>query len=284
MIRPLPAVAGKHLADGRKVFVKESRNGLREFDNISHVRRAICERGFEEKIRVPAPLEAYPDSIVQERLLGFRTFAKAWLIDPAKTARRIMDALALISELPSKGIDWIACPEVADIDLALLRRSNTLHHLSQHALQDEKIREIVAIPLNLPRPTSFVHGDFKPDNILVSENWEDIAIVDWENSGLGHPDLDVASLLAGLTFVSVRSVVKEKGTEWKRLSAFLRHVDVIEKSWISGMGDPIAFHSALVKYLFIRLCGYYNEVEQDDRCAYILKVLMKKYVKQNYSN
>lgn len=248
---------------------------------MTHVRRHIIAQCSEKKIIVPTPLAAEIDLISQDKLEGFETLDKAWLRNPSNTLKYILEVLPLISSIPARKIYWPSIPEITNVDCTLIQKCNTLHYLAQEALSDEKIRMVVAAPLFTPTNTQFIHGDFKPDNLLISKNGSSTALVDWENSGIGHPDFDLASLLAGLIFVSVRSVVKEDDTDWISLNKFLKNLDFVAKTWMQSKSCSDHFHIILAKYLFVRLCGYYNEIEEDDRCAFVMKTLLKNYATRN---
>ncbi|BBL79448.1 hypothetical protein RxyAA322_13020 [Rubrobacter xylanophilus] len=50
---------------------------------------------------------------------------------------------------------------------------------------------------------AFVHGDAKPDNVLVEPNRNFVRLIDWENAGLARPEADFSSLLGGLLYQTV---------------------------------------------------------------------------------
>ncbi|MDA2812537.1 phosphotransferase [Nocardiopsis sp. RSe5-2] len=60
----------------------------------------------------------------------------------------------------------------------------------------------------------FVHGDFKPDNILVSTGTDTggtdgITVIDWELAGRGDPHEDLAAFLAGALSASLQARVHQ---------------------------------------------------------------------------
>jgi len=57
-------------------------------------------------------------------------------------------------------------------------------------LPDPQKRSILAILDGLPEADAFCHGDFHPDNVLLTERGP--FIIDWMNGGRGHPLEDVA--------------------------------------------------------------------------------------------
>lgn len=272
----IPAVISDFFTDDRRFFIKSSSNGLREFKNMNQARHALATVAGEYELRVPVPLGARADAVSQERLYGFKSLDRQWLENPAEVARCAIDVLLVTSAMPVETISWRSSPETVNVDIGLIRSSNSLHNLAQKALVDDDIRRVVAEPLPEFSGDAFVHGDFKPDNLMIAPDQSVVAIIDWENAGIGAPELDAASLIAGLIYVSVRNSVKVDGTEWENLTKFLNHVGSVERAWVEKTENVDGFRLALAKYLFIRLCGYYNEVEQDDRCAFILKKLIRK--------
>ena len=244
--------------------------------NMNQARHTLSTVAGGYELRVPIPLGACAGTVSQERLHGFKTLDKRWLENPAEVARCVIDVLLETSVMPVDTITWSSSPEIIDVDINLIRNANSLHNLAQKALIDDGIRRVVAAPLPEFAAGAFVHGDFKPDNLMIALDRSVVAVVDWENAGIGAPEFDAASMIAGLIYVSVRSTVKTDSTEWKYLTELLNHVGTIEKALVTKMEETNAFRLALAKYLFIRLCGYYNDVEQDDRCAFILKKLIKK--------
>lgn len=57
-------------------------------------------------------------------------------------------------------------------------------------LPDPQKRSILAILDRLPEADAVCHGDFHPDNVLLSDHGP--FIIDWMNGGRGHPLEDVA--------------------------------------------------------------------------------------------
>lgn len=53
---------------------------------------------------------------------------------------------------------------------------------------------------------SLIHGDLKADNIVT--NGVDIRFIDWECCGLGHPEDDVASLLASMCIYGAKRAIQ----------------------------------------------------------------------------
>lgn len=64
-----------------------------------------------------------------------------------------------------------------------------------------------------------VHGDIKPDNIIIRPtNGASVALIDWELGGRGDPFLDIASVLGSLLFVWASGLALSAAasvTEWE---------------------------------------------------------------------
>ena len=59
-------------------------------------------------------------------------------------------------------------------------------------------------------PLTFVHGDYRLDNMFFGEDGKDgFAVVDWQNSGVGSGLYDVAYFLAGSVSTEVRRAVEK---------------------------------------------------------------------------
>lgn len=264
-------VAGDPITDDHRFFSKISRDGNREATNMLHARRTLGLRKGSRDLRVPLPLRSDVHHLTQERLVGFQSLDGHWLRNPALAARCCVEVLLSVSTLSKEGVSWKASPEVKNVSIELIHNANLLHHLAQKALNDRVICKVVAEPVPTPPPETFVHGDLKPDNLMIVSDGSSLAIVDWENAGVGNSDCDAASLIAGLIYVSVRSTVRRDGTEWDELRKFLNHIETVRSAWLAESQNSEAFRILLAKYLFIRLCGHYSELEQEDRCAFILK-------------
>jgi aminoglycoside phosphotransferase (APT) family kinase protein len=73
---------------------------------------------------------------------------------------------------------------------------STIHQRLEQAIRranplSEHLRELALERLNrLPEGTVLLHGDFHPDNVLLSP--QGVCIIDWIDAGQGHPLADVA--------------------------------------------------------------------------------------------
>jgi uncharacterized protein (TIGR02172 family) len=71
----------------------------------------------------------------------------------------------------------------------------------KHMLTEEKAAVCAALLNKIPARTTFVHGDFNSNNIMIQN--EEILLIDMGSSGYGHPISDVAGIyLASAFFAS----------------------------------------------------------------------------------
>ena len=59
-----------------------------------------------------------------------------------------------------------------------------------------------ALISNSKTPERFIHGDLKLDN-LIQTTQNSISVIDWECSGIGHPEEDIGSFLASIIFYAL---------------------------------------------------------------------------------
>ena len=83
--------------------------------------------------------------------------------------------------------------EMYRTDLAKVRDANFF--------SDEEYERVLEFINKIPERNTFIHQDFHPGNILL-QNEEEIVLIDVEDSGLGHPILD----LAGMYLVYVTAI------------------------------------------------------------------------------
>ena len=108
-----------------------------------------------------------------------------------------------------------------------------------------------------------VHGDYRLDNVLVDDNDEVVAVLDWEMATLGDPLTDVALLL-------VYQRLAQENTEFpvstvSRAPGFLGDDELLARYEAAGGRDlsDMAFHLALAYYkLAVILEGIYFRFRQ----------------------
>lgn len=117
--------------------------------------------------------------VVYERVLGnnlLKTIIKApWLA--ARGARKMAELQYKVHKCEVSNL-----PSIKDI----LRRNIKKVDL----LTEEKKKKILSYLDKLPEGSKLCHGDFHPDNILISQNKE--YIIDWMTGCMGSPEADVA--------------------------------------------------------------------------------------------
>ncbi len=110
--------------------------------------------------------------------------------DPAETGRRLAEQLAAIHSIDFSQDDLSFLPSKAD---ELLRNIDERATSPGGSLDDPRVlgtlRRLGPPPQR--NPSALLHGDFWPGNIL----WRDrlpVAVIDWEDAGLGDPLIDLA--------------------------------------------------------------------------------------------
>lgn len=82
-------------------------------------------------------------------------------------------------------------PEHAFRNLPTTALQFVAHHYDRHA-------ELSRGTSTSPTHHTFIHGDFKADNILNPEDSDQLYAIDWERAGLGDPYEDLAAMLAAI--------------------------------------------------------------------------------------
>ena len=151
--------------------------------------------------------------LVLELLAEYRTLremiaAEGVLRFPTRMWRRIGELLAVV-HAAAPGERAMVRPFLETVDPAV----DALAVLRPAALrifqivQNSGIRDGLVAAADRWRPTCFVHGDLRVDNLLVGPQMgdldpgadstaEDVRLVDWEFSGQGDPRWDIAGALA----------------------------------------------------------------------------------------
>jgi tRNA A-37 threonylcarbamoyl transferase component Bud32 len=125
-------------------------------------------------------------------------------VDAVKSAAR---AVAEFHQL-----DVVAPQRSLAEDLARLREAQEYLASARPELADEVQSMVQAVALGLESaPSSLIHGDLKPDHILV--DGDRVALIDFDLFGAADPVVDVAHLLAFLRKPQERSRSRREETE-----------------------------------------------------------------------
>ncbi len=120
-------------------------------------------------------------------------------------------------------------------------------------------RLLAAIPES-PAPT-IVHGDYRLDNVLVGDDDEITAVLDWEMATLGDPLTDVALMLV---YQHLAQVVPHAVSDVSRASGHPSRGQVIERYARESGRDvtDLDFHEALAYYKLAAILEgiYYRHV------------------------
>lgn len=123
--------------------------------------------------------------------------------------------------------------------------------------------ELVAyLDANIPASGegTIVHGDFRLDNLLVDDDDQVTAVLDWEMSTLGDPLTDLALMLAYQQLGELPGPSEAVVTDAPRAPGYLGRREVIER-YATGSGrdvDDLGFHLSLAFFkLAVILEGIY---------------------------
>ena len=92
----------------------------------------------------------------------------------------------------------------ADLDVAVARRLESLV-----ASLPQRFADIASCGV----PETLVHGDFHPGNLIG--DGERLVLIDWGDSGVGHPLLDHAAFVEGLDPVDRAAVIDHWSARWR---------------------------------------------------------------------
>jgi len=114
-----------------------------------------------------------------------------------------------------------------------------------HDLARELDARLGVLPPRAVRP---VHGDFHGDNVLVDGT--QLALIDFEDAGMGEPASDVGSMWAQLTWLAIKAGARESRALAGRdafLDAYLTRAD-------GATADRVPLQAALHAFLFAGQC------------------------------
>jgi Ser/Thr protein kinase RdoA (MazF antagonist) len=142
---------------------------------------------------------------------------------PAAQLARMVDVLVTLqvdwadrsADLLDLGLpDWQPAPLVAKVATLVSRDGPALGYADERALGllvatlDERLASLESCGL----PTTLVHGDFHPGNLRADGN--SLVLLDWGDSGVGHPLLDLPAFLDRVPAESVASVRRRWLAAW----------------------------------------------------------------------
>ncbi|MEU5844416.1 phosphotransferase family protein [Rhodococcus sp. NPDC047139] len=198
----------------------------------------------------------------------YRTAEELEAIGAARTrvvSERMVDTLAALHAVDPSAVGLADFGRPRGFLERQVRRWTTQlenSHSRELAGADELHRLLVD---NLPGDgeVGIVHGDYRLDNVLVDDNDEVVAVLDWEMATLGDPLTDVALLL-------VYQRLAREDTEFpvstvSRAPGFLGDDEVLARYAAAGGRDlsDLAFHLALAYYkLAVILEGIYFRFRQ----------------------
>ena len=95
-------------------------------------------------------------------------------------------------------------------------------------------------------PTTLIHGDFTPANIIVAGRRT--CPIDWERAAIGPPVLDLASIIAGLrpeqaqSMIDAYAAVTSQPIDRRSLTMAQLHLCVQWLGWAPGDWQPTHQH------------------------------------------
>ncbi|WP_432663006.1 aminoglycoside phosphotransferase family protein [Wukongibacter baidiensis] len=191
------------------------------------IKRNIIENEFRAskeilKVDIPAPevfeLIEYEDrlGIISERVYG-HTMIKSILLKPWRMVNEAKRLAEIHKRIQKK------------IDVDLPRQKNRLKkQIESTDLLVEDIKEKIYKYLEkLSDDNILCHGDFHPDNILISKNKE--IVIDWMDAAIGNPAADVARTSILFKYGSLpddKSLLERKVVDFVRrkfYSEYIKH-------------------------------------------------------------
>lgn len=214
------------LSGGRRIFLKQDRAPqsallereaavLAAFEGGAGLRVApqLIEFDPEQRILITAAAEGYAPL---DRIL------RSGLLSAPMTSASVATALASLHEeppkVPSAAAQSLAFPLEPVSPLTPEDFATRPAGYPQLSAALHQSRDAIDQVARRWRPTHFVHGDFKADNVLVRTDprlreQPPVVIVDWEMAGIGDPMWDIGSFIGSLLLVWIQTLAPHAASE-----------------------------------------------------------------------
>lgn len=260
---------------------RKSGTGALLFQKISHEPHAELKKmrdAYEanknrnNNIKIPTPILATNRRLIQCRVQNATSLDSLWLSNRARAITALSEVWKYTIE-NTNTVLYEAEPEIKGLGRKIYSEIYKHHNLVQSIVSEGRIDHAVLINEIPENRDQYIHGDLKPDNILVTES-DEVYIVDWERAGMGDRELDQASLVAGLLYTSIFSSVKKNNTDWEYIEKSFEDIQKSNKA----LENDDRLSQRVSQYLAVRALGHIQSIEQVDRCAEILLRISKALV------
>lgn len=148
------------------------------------------------------PVEDYPWQFSGYKILKGKTPSRLTMVQRGKSIEPLAEFLKSLHQFPVKEAERLQVPydelDRMNIDKRKPLLKRNIEKANKFGLIEENVAEkvdsflaVVQNPMGSPQK-SLVHGDLHFRNILVDDNGKVSAIIDWGDSHIGHPAIDLS--------------------------------------------------------------------------------------------
>ena len=178
--------------------------------------RAAFLRGIPSAIPYDIVRVGSETGMVYE-LINAKTLGQVITAEPGMLEEYALKMSALLKKLHSTEFEPGSLP---DARLSLRHWANIGARSGYYRMED--MEKVYAFINAIPERNTFIHGDFHPGNIMVSDG--ELILIDMGDASLGHPIVDLAGMFHIMKLISVKSA--DAAVKYTGMS-----LDKVEKVW-----------------------------------------------------